>query len=73
MKRRIPALAVSIVVSLAVGFLCGFFSGYKYAAKTIVCELPAGFFQPKGIDEHAVSGDPPPAGVSVSGETAVEE
>jgi hypothetical protein len=61
MKSRIPAFAVSIAVSLAVGFLCGFFSGYKYASKTIVCEIPEGFFlQPRDIPESGVSGDSPP-------------
>jgi hypothetical protein len=62
MKRRMPAVAISIAVSLAVGFLCGFFFGYRYAAKTIVCEIPVGFFQPRDI---GVSEDLPPSGASL--------
>ncbi|MDR1580045.1 MAG: hypothetical protein LBS35_06780 [Synergistaceae bacterium] len=57
MKRKIPAVAISIAVSLTVGFLCGFFSGYTYASKTIVCEIPAEFFQPRDIPESGVSQD----------------
>jgi hypothetical protein len=59
MKKRVPAVAVSIAVSLAAGFLLGFFSGYQYASKTIVCEIPAEFFQLRDITENGVSGDLP--------------
>ena len=58
MKRRMSAVAIAF--SLAVGFLCGFFAGYKYAGKTIVCEVPAGFLQPRDMPEGSVSGDLPP-------------
>jgi hypothetical protein len=55
MKKRILALAAS----LAIGFLCGFLSGYKYASATIVCELPAGFFQPADVSRDQNLGAPP--------------
>jgi hypothetical protein len=56
-KRRVPTFTISIVVSLAIGFLCGFFAGYKYASKNIVCELPAGFFQPRDAGGRGTSPD----------------